>query len=152
MHGMGSYVTGSPLPGASARQGRNVEIKAVDNGWLVTIQNPLDHEDPTMLGVSAGLRAMVQAVSEINKAGGAGLVQGMDEELDDYKKNDEDRAKRQELIMKKTQENIDKAMKAPKKRRAFECYVFLDKAKLISFLSELLVIETPEDPFKQLNT
>ena len=150
MHGYGSVVGG--IPGSVDRGNRSIDIQAVDNGWVVTVQNPIPRVDPNTEMLGRYFSAIGTVLPEINRESGAAAVEGIDEELDPYKRNDESRQERQARKQEILQKVIKEATTEPKRplRRPFEVYVFLDKAKLISFLNELLVIESPVDPIESL--
>lgn len=127
-----AYLAAPPM---DEGDGRLVNISAIDNGWLVTVTNPVKHVGET----EKMYKALATILPQINMGAGMGAARGMDEEIDSYKQNDEGREesykKKMETIQKVVQEAFEEK---PSLRKPVETYAFLDFEKMMTFLREEL--------------
>lgn len=108
----------------------HVCISLLENGFHVQVVTP-----PTDSPASF-YKELLSILPQINYLAGKGAAQGMDDEVDPYKQDDEDRDARRDKDFEKVMNTIDKTFKPAKKGK--EEYVFDNAEKLIVFLKELL--------------
>lgn len=120
---------------------RRVEIQFVDNGWIVTVTNPPPRK---VNEVEKMYKALTTILPSINNLGARGMAQGIDEEMDPYKENDESREAKMREKVKLAQDVVEKAFADPVMvQKPFEVYLFLDVEKMMAFLRELVVGAVP---------
>jgi len=114
---------------------KTVSVKPLENGWLVIVTNPFRPIDPT----EKMYRAIGHIIPQINAAAGAGIAQGIDEEMDAYKARDVDRVKAKAEKAALLQGAIEDAFADKKSiRKPIETYCFIDFNKMLEFLKEEL--------------
>lgn len=129
--------------GGMEEESRRVEIATIDNGWIVTVHNPIK-----VAGETENMyKALATILPTINMGAGAGAVRGVDEELDSYKKDDPERAEKAQAQIKQIQETVNAAFEEPPTlRKPVEVYAFLDKKKMMAFLDEHLSVQEVPAP------
>lgn len=115
---------------------RRVEIKRIDNGWIVTVFNPQGrYVDPS----EKMFKAMASVMPIINKAGGKGFHDGLDEGAEPWKENDESRHEKGKHQAELAQKAIENAFAtAEPLRKQVETFVFIDHAKMMEFVSKTM--------------
>lgn len=137
MFGPEAYLT------AREEDSRRVQVVTIDNGWLVTVHNPVKAVGET----EKMYKALATILPSINMGAGAGAVRGVDEELDSYKKDDPERAEKAQAQIKKIQETVNAAFEdAPSLHKPIETYAFIDFKKMMAFLEEHLSVQEVRAP------
>ena len=106
-------------------------IHQIENGWCVVVHRKNSSGNLEDLGKA--FQAIATVIPEINKAGGAAVVQGVDEEADSWKKKSEERQENKEKVSDDLQSRISKAFQQ-KQKKPFEIFFFFDRQALMSFL------------------
>jgi len=115
----------------------SLNIKKVENGWVVTVHTHMERKDPT----ASYFKALAKALPAINMGSGRAVVEGMDEGMDPYKKTDAEAKAEQKQNIKDAQKVVEEAFAegAPTNlRKPIEVYCFVDFKKMMAFIEEIL--------------
>ena len=116
---------------------RALSIKKVENGWVVTVMNPVQRPNDTR----DYFKALAKALPAINMGSGRAAIEGMNEGMDPYKETDAEAKAKQKENIKDAQKIVEEAFAegAPSTlRKPIENYVFVDFKKMMAFIEEIL--------------
>ena|SRR3990167_3956191 len=116
---------------------KSAVITRASNGWIVTIAHPAP---PAPEPGQAMLAGMAEILPIINKVAGKGAIQGIDEEIDPWKRGDGTREENLREDIDKAKEEIAKEFRQPV-RTGPETHVFIEPKEMLAFLQQFMVDE-----------
>lgn len=111
-----------------------VQIEKVENGFIVTIRH---FGQPTGDPMTKMYKAMVTVLPMINKLGGKGMAEGVDEAVEPWKTQDVERQESSEAATEKAKAAVEEAFKDPP-QKTVETHVFAKLEEMIAFVQKVL--------------